>query len=84
MLFLFIYVLGTKQSEIETAFRSFIAREDIAVIMITQTVAEEIRYILNEYDKLIPTILEIPSKETPYDPEKDSLYQRVKKMSGKQ
>eukprot|EP01115_Flamella_aegyptia_P004370 TRINITY_DN1892_c0_g1_i1.p1 TRINITY_DN1892_c0_g1~~TRINITY_DN1892_c0_g1_i1.p1 ORF type:complete len:127 (-),score=31.10 TRINITY_DN1892_c0_g1_i1:35-415(-) len=80
----FVVTNKTKQSEIETAFRNFIAREDIAVILITQTVAEEIRYILNEYDKLIPTILEIPSKETPYDPEKDYIYQRVKRMTGKQ
>lgn len=28
----------TKQSEIENAFRSFTAREDIAVLLITQTV----------------------------------------------
>ncbi len=55
----------------------------ISVIYIDQ-VANEIRYILNDYDKLIPTILEIPSKDQPYDPDKDYILTRVKRMTGKQ
>ena len=29
------------------------------------------------HDKLFPTILEIPSKESPYDPEKDTIVIRA-------
>eukprot|EP01119_Soliformovum_irregulare_P004423 TRINITY_DN1541_c0_g1_i1.p1 TRINITY_DN1541_c0_g1~~TRINITY_DN1541_c0_g1_i1.p1 ORF type:complete len:127 (-),score=23.99 TRINITY_DN1541_c0_g1_i1:47-427(-) len=79
----FIVTNKTTHPEIEQAFRQFTTREDIAVLMITQNVAEEIRYLLNEYDKLIPTILEIPSKDHPYDPSKDSVMVKVLKMTGK-
>ena len=41
-------------------------------------IAEEIRHILDNYDKAIPAILEIPSKEHPYDPSKDSILRRAK------
>jgi V-type H+-transporting ATPase subunit F len=43
--------------------------------------AEEIRHIINEYEAVIPTILEIPSKDHPYDPDKDSILARVKRMT---
>jgi V-type H+-transporting ATPase subunit F len=38
--------------------------------------------VLNEYTKAIPTVLEIPSKDQPYDPEKDYIMQRVNMMLG--
>ena len=41
-------------------------------------IAEEIRHVLDSYDKAIPSILEIPSKEHPYDPSKDSILRRAK------
>jgi V-type H+-transporting ATPase subunit F len=47
-------------------------------------VADEIRYLLNDYDKLMPAVLEIPSKDHPYDPEKDSVMGRVLKLTGQQ
>jgi len=80
------YVVSSKssQADIENAFRTFSQREDVAVILISQKIADEIRYLLNEYDKLIPTILEIPSKDAPYNPEKDSVMTRVLKMKGAQ
>jgi len=56
----YIVTNKTTNGDIENAFRTFTSREDIAVLMITQNVADEIRYLLNAYDKLIPTILEIP------------------------
>ena len=40
-------------------------------------IANEIRHVLRDYTKTIPTILEIPSKDQPYDPEQDSVMQRV-------
>jgi vacuolar-type H+-ATPase subunit F/Vma7 len=45
--------------------------------MISQTLAERVRNIIvehnNDEEKILPSILEIPSKESPYDPTKDSL-----------
>ncbi|RLN93664.1 hypothetical protein BBJ28_00003628 [Nothophytophthora sp. Chile5] len=45
-------------------------------------VAEEIRHLLNTYEKTIPTVLEIPSKDSPYDPTKDYIMKRVNLMLG--
>ena len=35
----------------------------------SQQIANEIRHVLRDYNKIIPTVLEIPSKDQPYDPE---------------
>lgn len=64
-------------TEIETAFRKMLERDDIGVILISQNIAERVRNIIVEHDKVIPTILEIPSKETPYEPEKDTIVLRA-------
>ena len=45
-------------------------------------VADDIRHLLTAYDKTIPTILEIPSKDQPYDPSKDYIMKRVNLMLG--
>ena len=37
-----------------------------------------IRHIIDQHDKAIPAILEIPSKDQPYDPSKDSILRRAK------
>mmetsp|Transcript_42704 Transcript_42704/g.87296 ORF Transcript_42704/g.87296 Transcript_42704/m.87296 type:complete len:127 (-) Transcript_42704:130-510(-) len=72
----------TPLSEIEETFQKFTTRDDVAVVLITQTVAEKIRYLLDEYEAMIPAVLEIPSKDNPYDPTKDSVMQRIlKKMT---
>uniref|UniRef100_K3WA75 Uncharacterized protein n=1 Tax=Globisporangium ultimum (strain ATCC 200006 / CBS 805.95 / DAOM BR144) TaxID=431595 RepID=K3WA75_GLOUD len=55
-------------------------RDDIATILINQHIAEEIRHLLNTYEKTIPTILEIPSKDSPYDPSKGYTMKRVGMM----
>eukprot|EP01117_Protostelium_nocturnum_P005191 TRINITY_DN1888_c0_g1_i3.p1 TRINITY_DN1888_c0_g1~~TRINITY_DN1888_c0_g1_i3.p1 ORF type:complete len:125 (+),score=41.59 TRINITY_DN1888_c0_g1_i3:101-475(+) len=78
----FVVNSKTPITEIENAFRTFTTREDLAVILITQHIAEEIRHLIRDYDKLIPTILEIPSKDHPYDKEKDSVMQKVLRMRG--
>ena len=75
----------TKRSDIEDMFTSFIHRKDIGVIVLNQHIAEDIRPSLKEYQatgSVIPTVLEIPSKDHPYDPEKDALLQRVKVFFG--
>lgn len=41
-------------------------------------VAEQVRYVLDAHTDAIPAILEIPSKDCPYDPNKDSILRRAK------
>lgn len=67
----------TTVQQIEEAFHDFTTRKDIAIVLITQSVAEEIRDLLDAYTKPIPSVLEIPSKELPYDPAKDSILKRA-------
>ena len=74
----------TTPAKIEEAFRGFVADPEVAIILITQKCASEIRYILDEYERVVPTVLEIPSKDSPYDPSKDSIVQRLRKMMGKE
>jgi len=67
----------TPVKAVEDAFFSFTARDDIGIILINQHVANTIRHKLKDYNQTIPTVLEIPSKEFPYDPEQDYIMQRV-------
>lgn len=39
-----------------------------------------IRFLVDSYNKPIPAILEIPSKDHPYDPAHDSVLSRVKNL----
>ncbi|KAK9684859.1 hypothetical protein RND81_10G237600 [Saponaria officinalis] len=68
----------TTLKQIEEAFKEFTAREDIAIVLISQFVANMIRFLVDSYNKPIPAILEIPSKDHPYDPTHDSVLSRVK------
>lgn len=71
---------NTSRHDIEEAFRGFLKRDDIAIILINQTIAEEIRYVIDSHDQPIPAVLEIPSKDSPYDSSKDSILRRAKGM----
>ena len=77
-------VVGDKTTtkQIEEAFKEMTSREDVAVVLISQFAADSIRYLVNEYDKPIPAVLEIPSKDRPYDATKDSVLQRVQHLMG--
>ena len=119
------YFSDTSRHDIEEAFRGFLKRDDIAIILINQTVcnvmcifthyskyfeilkylnkrrakfivnksfdllnmirllqiAEEIRYVIDSHDQPIPAVLEIPSKDSPYDSSKDSILRRAKVRS---
>jgi V-type H+-transporting ATPase subunit F len=55
-------------------------RDDIGIIMISQSIAETIRNLIAEHDQVIPTIMEIPSKDVPYDPLKDTVLCRAARM----
>ncbi|VDL95305.1 unnamed protein product [Schistocephalus solidus] len=70
----------TPLREIEEAFLSFVKREDIAIILIVQNVAEMIRHLIEAHTNPIPAVLEIPSKDHPYDSTKDSILKRAKGM----
>lgn len=70
----------TTLKDVETKFRELCARDDVAVILISQYVADMIRYIVDRHKAPIPAVLEIPSKDHPYDPIKDSVLARVKHM----
>ncbi|CAG8492211.1 31923_t:CDS:2 [Gigaspora margarita] len=72
----------TPLSKIEETFIEFTKRKDIAIILINQHIAEYIRQLVDDYDQAFPTILEIPSKDHPYDPEKDSVLKRVQHLFG--
>lgn len=61
---------NTGVTEIEEMFKTFVSRDDIAIILINQHIAEMIRYTVDQHTASIPAVLEIPSKEMPYDPAK--------------
>jgi V-type H+-transporting ATPase subunit F len=54
-----------------------LARNDIGIILIAQSAAERVRSMIVEHleneERILPTILEIPSKDCPYDPTKDGM-----------
>ncbi|CAD5190792.1 unnamed protein product [Musa acuminata subsp. malaccensis] len=70
----------TTVKAIEDAFKEFTSREDIAVVLISQyvSIANMIRFLVDSYNKPVPAILEIPSKDHPYDPAHDSVLSRVR------
>jgi len=72
----------TQVSVIESTFQEFTARKDIAILLINQHVAEKIRLTVERYTQAFPALLEIPSKDHPYDPDKDSVLKRVSKLIG--
>jgi V-type H+-transporting ATPase subunit F len=45
-------------------------------------IAERIRHIVDTFTDPFPAVLEIPSKDHPYDPEKDSVLKRVRRLFG--
>lgn len=74
--------IETRTSDIETKFTELTERSDIAILLINQHVANEIRHLVKNYNNLFPTILEIPSKEHPYDPSKDEIMKQVNLLLG--
>ncbi|MCJ1244990.1 H(+)-transporting V1 sector ATPase subunit F [Trapelia coarctata] len=77
----------TETSAIEEAFDEYThKRKDIAILLINQhmfgKIAERIRGRVDAYTDAFPAVLEIPSKDHPYDPEKDSVLRRVRRLFG--
>jgi len=73
----------TDTSEIEKSFQAFTKdRKDIGIVLINQHIAERIRHSVDSFTDAFPAVLEIPSKDHPYDPEKDSVLRRVRRLFG--
>lgn len=78
-------VVGEKATdeEIGRKFDEFTRdRHDIAIVLINQHIAERIRALVDNFQAPFPAVLEIPSKDHPYDPEKDSVLRRVRRIFG--
>uniref|UniRef100_A0A669R8X2 V-ATPase 14 kDa subunit n=1 Tax=Phasianus colchicus TaxID=9054 RepID=A0A669R8X2_PHACC len=58
----------------------FLTRDDIGIILINQCVAELIRHAVEAHTRSLPAVLEIPSKEHPYDAARDSVLRRARGM----
>ncbi|KAK5998315.1 V-type proton ATPase subunit F [Cladobotryum mycophilum] len=72
----------TDTAAIESAFETFTERKDIGIVLINQHIADKIRHRVDTYTAAFPTVLEIPSKDHPYDPDKDSVLRRVRRLFG--
>ncbi|KAJ5353087.1 H(+)-transporting V1 sector ATPase subunit F [Penicillium brevicompactum] len=73
----------TETAKIEEHFQKFTEeRNDIAIVLINQHIAERIRHRVDAFTDPFPAVLEIPSKDHPYDPEKDSVLKRVRRLFG--
>jgi len=72
----------TTPAMIEDAFSRFTKRSDVAVLLINQYIASQIRATIDNFEAKSPAILEIPSKEHPYDPEQDAIHRRTKLLLG--
>jgi len=73
----------TENATIEATFDKFTQeRKDIAILLINQHIADKIRHRVESYTAAFPSLLEIPSKDHPYDPEKDSVLKRVRRLFG--
>ena len=72
----------TTQEEIEKAFNTFTARDDVAILLINQHIANLIRPLISNFDKPLPAIIEVPSKDHPYKPDEDPVFKRVSALLG--
>ncbi|XP_017016730.1 V-type proton ATPase subunit F isoform X2 [Drosophila kikkawai] len=68
----------TTPAQIEASFKKFLARPDIAIILISQENADLIRPIVDAHLLAVPSVIEIPSKQHPYDASKDSILKRAR------
>eukprot|EP00695_Tsukubamonas_globosa_P003887 TRINITY_DN89_c0_g1_i4.p1 TRINITY_DN89_c0_g1~~TRINITY_DN89_c0_g1_i4.p1 ORF type:complete len:145 (+),score=71.22 TRINITY_DN89_c0_g1_i4:53-436(+) len=78
----FVVDSKTSQSQIEEAFKRFTTRDDVGIVLVAQNIANDIRYLIKEFKQAIPALLEIPTKDHPYDASKDSLMQRCNILFG--
>ena len=73
----FFIITKEEKFQIEEMFHSLVNRGDIGIILICQHIADIIREEIDKHVDIVPTVLEIPSKNVPYQVEKDSLMQKA-------
>ncbi|EDW24268.1 GL24046 [Drosophila persimilis] len=67
----------TTAAQINACFKKFLERPDIGIILINQVYADMIRPTVDAHVVPVPTVVEIPSKQHPYDASKDSVMKRA-------
>ena len=66
---------------VEAAFARFLRDANVSVVLVTQEVSDRfLRETISQREEIYPVILEIPSKEKPYDPVKDVVMQRAHRL----
>lgn len=78
----FVADARTEAGQIERAFDDFTTRKDVGILLINQHLADKIRHRVDAYTQPFPSLLEIPSKDHAYDPDKDSVLRRVRRLFG--
>lgn len=57
----------TSDDQVDKAFDDYVSnRDDIAILLINQHIADRIRFKVDNFTNAFPAVLEIPSKEHPY------------------
>lgn len=79
----FVVNKTTPLGEIETAFKTMVSRTDMAMVLICQHIANDIRYAIDAHTETFPCVLEIPSKDTPFDPSRDPVLAKLQRALGK-
>lgn len=71
----------------EAAIREkFNARGDVAVVLVSQHVADRVRPLLDARaasGATVPAVLEVPSKDAPYDATRDAVLSRAQRALGR-
>mmetsp|Transcript_1068 Transcript_1068/g.957 ORF Transcript_1068/g.957 Transcript_1068/m.957 type:complete len:128 (-) Transcript_1068:135-518(-) len=71
----------TTTKQIEDTFKRFVKSSNIAILLVNQHIANQhLRHLINDYDQIVPTILEIPSKDHPYEPKSDTIMQKANRL----
>ena len=77
-----LVLADTSQEAVADKFKQFTTDNNISVILISQEIASTIRWLIDDFDAPVPSILEIPTKAKPYNPEEDPTYERIKRLLG--
>eukprot|EP01064_Diplonema_japonicum_P036402 TRINITY_DN8157_c0_g1_i1.p1 TRINITY_DN8157_c0_g1~~TRINITY_DN8157_c0_g1_i1.p1 ORF type:complete len:151 (+),score=56.43 TRINITY_DN8157_c0_g1_i1:49-453(+) len=79
------YFIATRDKtldQLEEAFDRMTKRPDIVIVLITQSVANDIRHLIENYSQTLPAVLEIPSRDVPYDASDDTVLVKVNQALG--
>lgn len=60
----FVVKQDTQRADLEHAFNELIQRSDIAVVMVTSTVAEMLRDLIADCDPATKVVMEFPTRES--------------------